>query len=214
MRVRPPFGRVRPVGWPDWRGQSVVLVASGPSARDAGIDRARGRARVLCINNSYKLAPWGDALYACDEKWWQAHPEALDFQGLKFGHAEGFKHPDVLPVGIDTVSNQLLATPGRVGGGGNGGFQALNLALQCGARRIALVGYDMCLDRGTHWHGRHEQGLNNPGPGNIRRWRQILDAQAPTLDAAGVQVFNCSPVSALEAYPKCTLEQALHGFSS
>jgi len=74
-----------------------------------------------------------------------------------------------------------------------------------------LVGYDMRVDRGTHWHGDHPDGLNNPADVNVRRWRQILDAQAPLLNEMGVSVINVSPVSALEAYPKMTLEAALHG---
>lgn len=72
-----------------------------------------------------------------------------------------------------------------------------------------LVGYDMRVDLGVHWHGKHEGGLNNPADVNVRRWRKVLDAQAPMLKEMGVSVVNASPVSALEAYPKMTLEAAL-----
>lgn len=98
---------------------------------------------------------------------------------------------------------------GELGWGGNGGFHALNLAIQFGARRIVLVGYDMRVDRGTHWHGDHPKGMNNPAASNTARWRQVLDAQAPLLASMGVSVINASPVSALEAYPKMTFEAAL-----
>ncbi len=96
-----------------------------------------------------------------------------------------------------------------IGDGGNSGFQAINLAAQFGAKRIALIGYDMRLDLGIHWHGRHPQGLNNPSEHNIARWRRSVDAAAPVLDALGIEVINCSPVSALTAYPKMTLSEAL-----
>lgn len=69
----------------------------------------------------------------------------------------------------------------------------------------------MRVDRGTHWHGDHPKGLNNPADVNVRRWRQVLDAQAPMLKEMGVSVINASPVSALEAYPKMTLEAAING---
>lgn len=98
---------------------------------------------------------------------------------------------------------------GEIGWGGNGGFHALNLAVQFGARRVILVGYDMRVDLGVHWHGKHPNGMNNPSAVNTARWRQVLDAQAPLLSEMGVEVINASPVSALEAYPKMTLQAAL-----
>lgn len=100
---------------------------------------------------------------------------------------------------------------GEIGWGGNGGFHALNLAIQFGARRIVLVGYDMRVDHGTHWHGDHPKGMNNPAAVNVKRWRQVLDAQAGLLKEMGVEVLNASAVSALEAYPKMTLEAAIYG---
>jgi hypothetical protein len=100
---------------------------------------------------------------------------------------------------------------GELGWGGNGGFHALNLALQFGARRVVLVGYDMRVDLGVHWHGKHPKGMNNPSDVNTRRWRQVLDAQAPLLRDMGVEVLNASPVSALEAYPKVNFAAAIHG---
>lgn len=103
----------------------------------------------------------------------------------------------------------LTDEPGLLGWGGNSGFHALNLAVQCGARRVVLVGFDLTLDYGTHWHGRHPKGLNNPNAAALRRWRRVLDDQAPRLKALGVEVINASPISALEAYPKAGLEEAL-----
>jgi len=38
---------------------------------------------VLAINDAYRLAPWADWLYACDDRWWRFHHEAVaaGFQG-------------------------------------------------------------------------------------------------------------------------------------
>lgn len=96
-----------------------------------------------------------------------------------------------------------------IGWGGNSGFQAVNLAAHFGVRRIVLVGFDMQLRTGIHWHGRHGRGLNNPTRHNVERWRRVLDQAAPALAALGVEVVNVSPVSALTAYPKMSLEEAL-----
>jgi hypothetical protein len=99
--------------------------------------------------------------------------------------------------------DQILLNPGRIGcGGTGGGFQALNLAVQFGSRRIVLVGYDMCIDQALNWHGGHKLGLLNKSVGDVIRWRKMLDAQAPMLASLGVEVLNATPVSALTAYPK------------
>lgn len=98
---------------------------------------------------------------------------------------------------------------GELGWGGNGGFHALNLALQFGSRRIILVGYDMRVDLGTHWHGDHPKGLNNPVDANVARWRRVIDAQAVLLERLGVEVLNASRVSSLQKYPKVDFAAAV-----
>jgi hypothetical protein len=113
-------------------------------------------------------------------------------------------------VTLQKGKNQLLVDEaGVIGWGGNSGFHALNLAVQFGAARIVLVGFDMTLLNGIHWHGPHPSRLNNPTGRALVKWAEILDAQAPLLAGLGVEVLNASPVSALAAYPKVSLEEAL-----
>lgn len=104
----------------------------------------------------------------------------------------------------------IFDVPGIIGWGGNGGFQALNLALQFGARAIILVGFDMTLQAGLHWHGRHPAGLNNPKSGSVDHWRMVLDNQAPLLSRMGARVLIGSPGSSLSAYPKLNLLEAIN----
>jgi hypothetical protein len=103
----------------------------------------------------------------------------------------------------------LTDAPGVIGGGGNSGFQAINLAVQFGAARIVLVGFDMTLAHGAHWHGRHPARLNNPTMVTTAKWRERLDAVAPAFAALGIEVLNASPISALTAYRKVSIEEAL-----
>jgi hypothetical protein len=201
---RPP-----PHWWPKWHGETCIIVASGPSAKDAGVQEARGRARCIAVNSSWRLAPWADVLYANDFAWWEREQGVPEFAGLKL-----CQHPaietrtrwNVRRVTVHTGQDRMLtAVCGEIGWGGNSGFAAVNLALQFGAARIVLVGFDMRVDRGLHWHGAHGAGLNNPAAQNVSRWRRILDEQAPVLCALGVEVLNASPVSALTRYPKRSL---------
>lgn len=200
---------------PDWRGDCVVIVGSGPSA--AGAERelaSRGRAvRVIVVNDSWRLCADADVAYACDGAWWKARQGlAPAFAGIRLTHDAGAcaMFPGLRQVGIVRGCDEILTgEPGILGDGGNSGFQAINLAVQCGAARLILVGFDMRIDRGIHWHGKHDRGLSNPTERLLAKWRGIIDGQAPRLAELGVDVVNTSAVSALEAFPKRPLIEAL-----
>lgn len=100
---------------------------------------------------------------------------------------------------------------GEIGWGSNGGFQAINLAVQFGATRIILVGFDMSIDKGVHWHGKHPSPLSNPRQASVDKWRIELDAQAPLLERMGVDVVIGSPWSKLTAYKRVPLQEAILG---
>lgn len=166
--------------------------------------RAWGRARFLAVNDSWRLCPWADALYACDGAWWRKHGGVPGFQGLKLTYeAAAARQFGLRRVIIDRGNNTLVLGGAAVGDGGNSGFQALNLALNWGAKRVLLVGFDMSIAGGEHWHGRHGSGLNNPREHNVRRW---LSANWST--PVGIEIINCNPGSALSAYPKLSFEVA------
>lgn len=156
--------------------------------------------------------PWADVLYACDAAWWKFHKGAQDFSGLRIGadaRAMG-KRYDIKPIKIDTRRDEFMVYRfGAIGFGGNSGFQAINLAVQFGCAKIVLVGFDMHDRNGLHWHGDHAGSLNNPTGKSLARWRAALDAQADALKRMGVAVLNTSKGSALTAFPKVPLDEAL-----
>ena len=205
-----------PEWFPDWQDETIAIVASGPSAKKAGVEQLQGKVKVIAINESWRLVPWADVLYGCDSNWWRLHDGVKFFQGLKISAQEEARklYKEIKIVTITHVRSDELSLdrPGYIGAGGNSGFQSLNLAAQFGASRILLVGYDMRVDLGEHWHARHPMPLSNPHPNdNLPRWRRAIDGVAPRLEEAGISVVNCSPVSLLKAYPKMTIEEALNG---
>ncbi len=152
------------------------------------------------------MAPWAALLYACDADWWRLRgpgPEA--FRGLRMiGNGS---HPGCIEADVAAGSSAVLRDGRRLGGGGNSGFQACNLAARCGARRIVLTGFDM--QGSDHWHGRHGRGLQNPPADAVGRWRKAMDAAAPAFRALGVEIINASRETALTAYPRMSIEDAL-----
>lgn len=199
--------------WPDWTGRAVAIVASGPSARAAGVDRLKGLMPVLAIKRSWELAPFAEAVYCCDGAWWRSVNGLPEFGGLKLSYepaaCDAYRLKRVfIP---QKLSNALaFEEVGVVGAGGNSGFQALNLAAQWGATRILGVGFD-CHDRGgPHWYGRNTaMNMTNPDEDNFRRWRLAFDGAAKDLNERGIEFVNASPTSTLKAFRRLTIEETL-----
>lgn len=156
--------------------------------------------------------PDSDVHYACDWRWWDAYKGLPDYKGLKLCQDQNFSGVvwDIKKVIVKRAFDTLLVSEfGIIGWGGNSGFHAINLAVQFGCKQIILVGYDMTLANGVHWHGSHKGKLNDPNAANVVRWRNAIDDAHRTLNGLGVNVINCSMVSTLKNYEKMSLEEAL-----
>jgi hypothetical protein len=86
-------------------------------------------------------------------------------------------------------------------GGGNSGYQAVNLALQWGAAEIILLGYTMMLGANgkAHWHQDHRG--NNPTRDQLATWASHMCGLA-SLVGDRIKVHG---ESALIAFPQCDL---------
>lgn len=202
-----------PEWWPDWTGDVCVIVASGPSASDAKLGIANGSAKFISVNSSWRLAPWSDVLYACDHAWWSGANGCSEFAGLKLtidkraSDVDGWR---VNLVGCNKKDDRaVLDGTNVVGWGGNSGFHALQLAVQFGCTKVLLVGFDLTISNGLHWHGPHENGMHNPCARHVERWRRVIDAAATPIGERGVRVINCSTQSALRRYQTMRFEDAL-----
>lgn len=202
------------MNWPDWTGETAVIVASGPTAAEVPLELAKGKARFLAIKDAWKLCPWAEYLYACDHHWWEAHKGVVPFLGQRICYdrqtVDKYLALGFLKVEIQrSIETFRFDHPGYVGWGGHSGFHAINLAAQWGAKRLLLVGFDMRVDRGNHFFGNHPYGANKPTPGNCEKWVKHMDRVAPALTERGIEAINCSAVSALTAFPKLSFEAAL-----
>jgi len=200
----------RPDWFLDWTDQAVAIVASGPSAKRVAYGALEGRIpHTIAIKENIELCPWADVVYGCDPAWWRNCFGLPDYKGLKVAHRSSFS--TVQQIKIDTTRDQLLtAEPGVIGCGGNSGFQAVNLAIQFGARRILLLGFDAADTHGVHWYGRaNGDGRANPGEWNFKRWRKAFDHAAVQAPSLGVEILNASPLTALTGFKRIGLEEAL-----
>lgn len=202
---------------PDWTRTTVVILASGPSltveqVRAVGAWRATAPgARVIAINTTFLLAPWADVLYACDARWWDHHIREVRDSGCSSEfwsiEAAADKH------GVRIIESKreagLCREPGVIHEGMNSGYQAVSFAWQCGAARMVLLGFDMQDVGGrAHWHGDHpHRGGRRANPYAL--WLKKFITLAADLKVEGCEVVNCTPGSALGAFPRMPLAEAL-----
>jgi hypothetical protein len=163
---------------------------------------------VIAINDSYQLAPWADYHYFCDKKWHDWHKDRADYQAYT---GQRITQDDVIEPGIWKVAGKagkgLSDSPDLIHYGQNSGYQALNIAWLMGARRILLLGYDMkfAANGASHWFGDHPDKIRS----NYPSWLTGFSQAAEQLHAAGVEVINCSPDTALICFNRASLASVL-----
>ena len=90
--------------------------------------------------------------------------------------------------------------------GANSGYQAINLAVHMGAKRILLLGYDMQpTETGSHWFGEHPDGVEPSWMNMLQHYPSLVKP----LKEKGVEVINCTQSTALEVFPRGKIEELL-----
>lgn len=169
--------------------RTIILLAPGPSMSPALAESVRGH-RVGVINNCYELAPWAEFLVANDAQWWRKHPAAHNFKGRKFSTNK--------INGVELYAKKPLHT------GSNSGLLAVDVAKSLGATRVFLLGFDM---RGSHYFGQYVNGCaNTPDARRAVHHVQFGNWAATNKD---IEVINCTPGSALTAFPRGELAALL-----
>jgi hypothetical protein len=204
----------------DWSGCEVVIIAGGESltAEQCAmvLDWSGPKRKAIVINTSFRMAPFADVVYACDGHYWttkddktgQTYFEEMLSLGIERRQMWTQDKPAATKLGINFIQSErgqgLNTKKNIINQGANGGYQAIGLAVQWGAKQIYLLGVDC---KGGHWHGDHPPGINARLPHKM--WLDNFAKLAPDLKAAGVEVVNCSPDSALKVFPQKRLEEVL-----
>jgi hypothetical protein len=170
--------------------------------------------RILAVQDVYKVMPFADAMYGCDEKWWQIHKDCDGFAGEKWStHQNGAN--DKLAVardyGVRLVGGDhgcvFSLDPSSIHYGANSGFQAINLAILKGCKRIVLVGFDMrCVNGKAHFFGDHPKGLTRRTEYESFLTNFKMGAKHLPSD---IRIVNATPDSALTCFKMKPLEIAL-----
>ena len=172
-----------------------------------------GKAKTIAVNDSHRVAPWADMMYAADHKWWRHHDWCRAFRGERWTQDRGPQGwvDDASAQGLEIVACrhqlELSTDPHYIASGWNSAFQAMNIAVLQGATRVLLLGVDLHDGGGAHFFGEHPPGLQRKSP--WATFRKAFTISAPILAGIGVEVINCSPTSALTCFPYMEVGDAL-----
>jgi hypothetical protein len=206
-------GSIRPLADPSvprlWPGETFVCLASGPSLTPADVDYCRGKARVIAIKDALRLAPWADVLYGSGGdtgRWWALNGPTLPrFPRLRYTlDPKAAKYAIVLE---NTGVTGIERNPTGLRTGKHSGYQAINLAVHLGARKVVLLGYDLQPNAGRdHWFGPHPYST-----APIPYWalRELFPSLLGPLAELGVELVNASRDTALTCVPRVSLQEAL-----
>lgn len=188
-----------------WLGDDVVCIASGASLTQEQCDYVKGKARVITVNDCFRLAPFADVFYACDHRWWERYRREVESLGgerwtMDRRAADDFGLHHVPAIHCEGLNRKA----GQINHGFNSGFQVINLAYQFGAGRIILIGYDYQHTNGKrHWFGDHPKGWGNAN--RPERWLEAIK----TIDLGIVPIINCTAETAITHFPRARLEDTL-----
>lgn len=191
----------------DWRGQTAVILASGPSLPSTlPKPEVLARARTITTNTSWQAYPQADVYYACDHLWWKHHFKFITHKDRCWTQDRQSAERYPIKWVRQEARDGLGQTAIRVNG--NSGFGAINLAYLFGARRILLLGFDMQEVGGAkHWHPDHPAPLVQRLL--FREWLHKSTILARELREAGCEVVNCTPGSALTVFRSSAIEKEL-----
>lgn len=191
-----------------WEGETVFVLASGPSVNDLDLSPLIGR-RVIAVKSSHLTWPRADILFFADGRWWRDPAlRPKDFDGLIVSTATEVRDarvklmkkmpPHALAEERHAVALARTSTTG-----------AINLAVHMGAARIVLLGVDgkVAADGTRHCHGRKW-----PWPlkdGCFDQQAAEYAAIAPSAARLGVEILNANPASAIAVWPRKPFSECL-----
>lgn len=198
----------------------VTIIGGGWSVRSVVLDMLCGT--VIAVNDSAILAPRWDIAVSMDRLWTEGRIEQLRRRctetepprkawirksALQNIEAQPQDAGFIQPFDCDHESTIFSVIPERLNGS-NSGACALNLAWKLRPRRVFLLGFDMNRDPDgrAYWYPPYpwSTGKGSTTDGKYRNWARQFEDAAAAFAAIECQVFNVSPKSAIDTFPKIT----------
>ena len=187
----------------------IFIIAGGSSL--SGFDFTRLKDKFTVGVNDSALFAKTNALCSIDRNWLKGrYKHYKDFPGEKcFAinpsfNAKALIDPNAIYVhrkrgdGMNERNNQLNGT--------NSGFATLNWAYHKNAKKIIMMGFDMChVDKKRHWHTGYKWGSGATNS-MYAAWAKDFAVAAKQFKRSGTIVINVSPISIIEGFERGSID--------
>ena len=198
--------------------QSVIAGTSTPSVYSPYM-KAIHEKHVIGINVSFMIGTWIDVVFFGDGSFFLRYKHELAaFPGLKVSCDPKTSHYDwVKTLERDADHGKGISqNPRKVSWNHNSGAAAISMAVNAGAKRIILLGFDMQLAKNEqqHWHDMYRilvrDRHNGKPPKSLPFDLQLLGFPVIAADAKriGVEILQIGE-SAITCFQKIKLEDVL-----
>ena len=189
--------------------ETIYIIGGGPSLKNFDVKTLIGK-KTIAINKAIIYHPTAKVLYWTDGRFYTWFKNEVDnYKGLKFALKPGSQYTRDIQVLRKGKTHGLEEDPQVLAHGFNSGHAAINLAYHLGAARIILLGFDMGNDgTQTHFH----DGYPTRAAGDKIYHEKFLPGFKQLnveIKTKGIEIYNASPYSRLNIFPKITIEQAL-----
>ena len=192
--------------------EEVFILGGGVSLLREDLNLIKNKF-IIGVNSAFKLGKWVDVCYFGDCRFYTWNKEELDeFSKTNLvittcdvlGLNE-HKYIKVLRKSQATKENPIDWRPDYLAWHSNSGASALALACKLGVKKIILIGFDMKVVDGKHnWHNYHKVTPSNTVYNRFKIHFEWIKEEA---DKKGIEIFNTCLDSALDVFPKISLEK-------
>ncbi len=190
----------------DLRNKTVIILGGGPSLLDVIDDIQRmlpldiSRYAIITINEAIYLSLYADLLFFRDVSWFYNNKKIVEmWNGIIVSSTTCRFYPSKVRIVKTTHCNDFLLGGNTIMYGRSSGHLALSLAINLGAKRCVLLGYDCrIVDGRSHFHDKPSNAIG------LTYSADFLPAWAGWGEAArraGVEVINSTPNSAICEFP-------------
>jgi len=169
---------------------------------------------VIGVNAAFLIGDWIDMVFFGDKGWFLMNRVQLaKFPGMKVTCHPKFASNEFASERIKYLQRDkdhgkgISPNKGKVCWNGNSGAAAISVAVNAGAKRIILLGFDMKLGDNDkqHWHGLYgTANRRKVEPKSLPFSRHLHGFPIIARDAKerGVEIINASPDSAIDVFPR------------
>lgn len=164
---------------------------------------------IIGLDAAYVYGDWVDVIFFWSNDFYSAHRRrGLDIHpAIKVSTHPRFQDPShgVHYLVRDEVECGLSDNPVTLRGNFNSGGATINLAVQLGAKRIILLGFDYPAISLSHFIFKSQQ---KPGkPANFESFEYAMTQVAEDAEKLGIEIVNANPDSLLKVFRKESVDK-------